>query len=396
MFGDRLVIPKSLQKVVIRQLHKGHPGIVNMKMIARSHVYWPKIDSQLEEFVKQCSNCQSIAKDPVKSLLYSWPTPEEPWERVHVDYAGPIKGKFYFIIIDSFSKFPVVYVTNTPNTSTTISKLAECFSMFGDPVKLVTDNATYFKSAKFEEFCLKNGIEHITTPAFHPQSNGQVERFVDTLKRALKKMEGEGSVDEILPKFLKIYRTTPSRSTKNNQSPADNIFKYKFKNEWRLLKPQSVPVIIRNHKEEAQFNKRHGAKERKFRKGEKVAVKRFFNNKSHWRDAIIIEKVGNVLYNVLISKTRKLIRAHANQIRKVDCNVEIQGDKAPLDILMEEFMIPQSNQQPIQQQLQQNEGDQKVQQFQQQQLLINEFYVGAKRKLYQWTLMNLRNYLHLK
>lgn len=343
MSGDRLVIPSKLRDPIIKQLHKGHPGIVNMKSIARSYVYWPGIDKQLEEFVKQCSSCQEVAKQPTKTLLHSWPIPSEAWERVHADYAGPLNGKYLLIIVDAFSKFPVVYVTNSTSTQTTIDKLSDCFGLLGNPGKLVTDNATNFKSAKFEEFCAQRGIVHTTSPAFHPQSNGQAERFVDTIKRSLKKMKGEGRVEEILPTFLQVYRSTPNYSSSHKQAPADMIFRHKFRTNWRLLEPPKDIAIERNEKQENQFNKKHGAIKKSFNRGDKVAVMRFYNNKRNWCNATIIEKVGNVLYNVLLQHNGKLIRAHSNQMRKIDCNLDGKHQNIPLNILLQDFRLPTSS-----------------------------------------------------
>ncbi|KFD46355.1 hypothetical protein M514_12771 [Trichuris suis] len=67
--GERVVIPVSLQRLVLCQLHRGHPGIVKMKALARSHVYRPGLDNQIEELVKRCNRCASVAKLPLKTTL---------------------------------------------------------------------------------------------------------------------------------------------------------------------------------------------------------------------------------------------------------------------------------------------------------------------------------------
>ncbi|XP_021709560.1 uncharacterized protein K02A2.6-like, partial [Aedes aegypti] len=106
-------------------------------------------------------------------------------QRVHVDYAGPIEGDYYLIAVDSFSKWPEIVQTNRITSAVTISILRGLFARLGMPVTLVSDNGTQFTSAEFADFCASNGIEHLTTAPFHPQSNGQAERFVDTFKRAV-------------------------------------------------------------------------------------------------------------------------------------------------------------------------------------------------------------------
>ena len=71
-----------------------------------------------------------------------------------------------------------------------IRKLSGLFACFVVPEFLVTDNGIQFMSPVFKRFCNENGISQLQSPPYHPQSNGQVERFVDTIKRALVKGEG--------------------------------------------------------------------------------------------------------------------------------------------------------------------------------------------------------------
>ena len=89
MFFDRVVIPPVLQRKVLNKFHRGHPGIVRMKAIARSFAYWPGIDKQIEDHVNDCNPCQSVMKNPGKVELESWPIPTKPWSRLHIDIAGP-------------------------------------------------------------------------------------------------------------------------------------------------------------------------------------------------------------------------------------------------------------------------------------------------------------------
>ena len=84
----------------------------------------------------------------------------------------------------------------------TIRRLNELFAQFGVPEVLVSDNGSQFTSNEFAEFFKQNAIKHLRSPPGHPQSNGQVERFVDIFKRALYKMKGTGTTQELLQKFL--------------------------------------------------------------------------------------------------------------------------------------------------------------------------------------------------
>ena len=89
----RVVIPPQRREEVLHLLHESHPGIVTIKNLARSYVWWPRMDTRLEEKVKTCQVCQSHQKTLPCSPLHPWEWQGRPWPRIHVDYAGPPHGK---------------------------------------------------------------------------------------------------------------------------------------------------------------------------------------------------------------------------------------------------------------------------------------------------------------
>ncbi|XP_055584804.1 uncharacterized protein K02A2.6-like [Uranotaenia lowii] len=315
-----------------------------MKSIARSYVYWPNIDCDIEDFVRKCSSCAIAAKAPVKSTLSSWPIPTEPWTRLHLDYAGPVRGKFYLVIIDACSKWPEIFATNNTTASTTVAKVRECISRFGCPHSIVTDNGTQFTSELFAKMCQEYGIEHVRTPAFHPQSNGQAERFVDTLKRALLKM-GEKNPDEALLTFLETYRYTPNASLPQNKSPAEALLGRRIRTKFDLMKRSRPQPTLVNENQNKQYNQKHGSKQRLFQPNEKVFALIHIRNQQHWAQGIVIERKGQVVYTVLLDdpKRKGLIRSHVNQLRsRAASDMTSTEQQIPLQVLLEEFKIPQS------------------------------------------------------
>lgn len=92
------------------------------------------------------------------------------------------------------------------------SRYNQISSRFDIPETIVTNNGTQFCSGEFKKMCEQLRIVHIRTAPYHPQSNGQAERYVNTLKRSLRKIvEGEEVPSvEALQKFLHVYRSTPS------------------------------------------------------------------------------------------------------------------------------------------------------------------------------------------
>lgn len=264
LFGDRIVIPLAFRSQIVHQLHKSHPGIVRMKNLARSYVYWPNIDKQIENFVRSCSQCAQAAKLPPKTTLSSWPIPTRPWQRIHIDFAGPLKSAYFLLMIDAYSKWPEIVRTTSLSASTTLKILRSSFSRFGLPEIITSDNGTHFTAECVQRFFNSNGIQHIRTSPYSPMSNGQAERSVDTLKRTLKKLSNDGTIDENLDTFLFNYRITPNESSPSKLSPAETILGRKIRTTFDLLKPPVKITQERNSKMEQYYNSKHGAKKRNF------------------------------------------------------------------------------------------------------------------------------------
>ena len=296
LFGERVVVPTSLQNRVLKQFHSGHQGINRMKALARSYVYWPNMDTQLEQLVNTCTKCQLAAKAPRKNTLCSWPISESPWTRIHIDFAGPIKGHQYLVLVDSFSKWPEIFRMKNITAEETILKLQEVFSRFGTPETLVSDNGTSFTSAKFSDFCKVNGINHIRTPPYSPASNGQAERFVDTFKRTLQKLEGEGTPPEVLQIFLSTYRATPNPRTPKGNSPAEALMNRKIRLPVDIIRPKPNQARTTDTKMEKQYNKHHGAVHRVFTPFQSVLAKDYRNGMEKWTPGHIVRRSGKTVY----------------------------------------------------------------------------------------------------
>ncbi|KAI0229609.1 hypothetical protein LSAT2_019953, partial [Lamellibrachia satsuma] len=145
--------------------------------------------------------------------LSPWPLPDEPWDRIHVDFAGPFLGNMWMLVMDAYSKWPsVVRMSKYPTTETTIMALNILFTTLGSPKTLVSDNGPQFGSKQFEDWCRLNGIVHFTSAPFHPPSNGEAERLVGVFKTAMQRSVGEEGKerDKATMGFLREYRSTPN------------------------------------------------------------------------------------------------------------------------------------------------------------------------------------------
>ena len=69
MSGIRVIVPAKLRKLVLQELHQTHIGMVRMKMVARSYVWWTKLDKDIEQLVKSCSHCQAVRNLPPMAPL---------------------------------------------------------------------------------------------------------------------------------------------------------------------------------------------------------------------------------------------------------------------------------------------------------------------------------------
>ena len=96
LWGSRVVIPKYGHEQLLQDLHDGHPGISKMKALARSFVWWPGIDQEIENLVKRCDDCQKIRPSPPVAPLHPWSWPTRPWSRLHLDYAGPFLNHMFW------------------------------------------------------------------------------------------------------------------------------------------------------------------------------------------------------------------------------------------------------------------------------------------------------------
>ena len=168
-----------------------------MKALARTVIWWPKLDMDIEEMVKGCNECQLTRSMPPAAPLNPLPWPTKPWSRIHVDFAGPFMNHMFLIIIDAGSKWIEAFPMLTSTSKATIQHLKTLFSQFGLPDILVSDNGSCFTSAEFQDFLLSNGIKHWKSAPYHPSSNGLAEKAVQIVKQGLKRMK-DGTINDKL------------------------------------------------------------------------------------------------------------------------------------------------------------------------------------------------------
>ncbi|PAA64530.1 hypothetical protein BOX15_Mlig015521g3 [Macrostomum lignano] len=213
--GHRVVIPRSLRCKTIGVVHQAHLGIV--KSLARTEFWWPAMDKDLEKTISKCRVCRS-AKPQNRDFRTPWPQAAGPWQRVHADFAGPIQKQYILVLVDAYTGYPEIYIVNDMKSTTVIERLRRTFSQFGVPQTLVTDNGPNFMSSELNQWLTEIDCKHLTTPAYHPQSNGAAERLVRTVKETI---EANGFSQKTIDRFLLFYRASAGR---NGVSPAEQMF----------------------------------------------------------------------------------------------------------------------------------------------------------------------------
>ncbi|XP_056001322.1 uncharacterized protein K02A2.6-like [Ostrea edulis] len=126
-WGNRVIIPDILREKVITELHSGHIGIVKMKAVARSYVWWPKIDEAIEEICKACYGCKRVQNAPSAAPVHPWNFLPKAWHRLHIDFAGPFHHAMFLIIVDAYSKWPEVFEMKSTTSTATINTLRTLF-----------------------------------------------------------------------------------------------------------------------------------------------------------------------------------------------------------------------------------------------------------------------------
>ena len=160
---------------------------------------------------------------PPTAQIHACSFPSRPWFRFHVDFAGPISGHTYMVVVDAYSKFPEVVRMSSTSVTATITVLRDIFSLHDLPEILVSDNGPQFVANEFQQFCRNNAIMHRTSAAYKPSTNCQAERVVQIPKSAIKQAKiTKRDVNAVIAKSLLVFRNTPHSTTGETRGTITN------------------------------------------------------------------------------------------------------------------------------------------------------------------------------
>ena len=161
MWGSRVIMPSKYHAQLLGELHEGHLGILKMKALTRSYMWWPGMDKAIEEVGKGCTEYQLSQNNPQTARPHVWEWPVRPWQRFHV--------------------FNVLSPKVIPMTSTSAARIMNRGTKEAVLHTWLTRTADQFRT-----FVRSKGMKHMKSAPYHPNTNGMAERFVQRFKQALR------------------------------------------------------------------------------------------------------------------------------------------------------------------------------------------------------------------
>jgi transposase InsO family protein len=225
----RPLVPEPYRRKIFDSLHGlAHPGVKASRRLISARYVWPGLSADVTTWCRQCVNCQR------SKIVRHVHLPPEPiaipprrFAHLHVDLVGPLpvsRGfQYIFTIIDRTSR----WVEAVPLVATTAADCAEALfhawiTRYGVPAAITSDRGPQFSSAVWAAVCELLHIDHHSTTAFHPQSNGMVERWHRRLKDALRSRAAMADWAAHLPWVLLALRAAPHDDS--GLSPAEAMF----------------------------------------------------------------------------------------------------------------------------------------------------------------------------
>ncbi|CAD7085746.1 unnamed protein product [Hermetia illucens] len=226
--GPRPYIPATFRKEVFHAVHDlAHPGIRTTNRLVTGKYFWPSMNKDINSWARECIACQKCkVSRHVRKEVGSFPRTTKRFHTIHLDIIGPLRDshgyKYCLTIIDRFTRWPeAIPLKDITAQSCAEALCREWIPRFGVPAVVITDQGMQFESTLFSELGKLLGFKRQRTTAYHPQSNGMLERWHRTLKAAIMARD-DPSWTQVLPLVLLGLRTT--RREEFAASPAELVY----------------------------------------------------------------------------------------------------------------------------------------------------------------------------
>ena len=219
----QIVVPEILHQTVIDLAHEGYQGIEKTKSLLREKVWFSGINNEVEKKVKSYLACQATTLETKREPLNLSPLPKEPWQQISAYFKELSDGGYLLVLYDDYSRYPIVEFIPSVSAPVVIPRVHKIFVEFRVSAQARTDNGPPFNGEEFKSFGNSSGFEHRKITPKWPQANGEVERFMRTIKKTI-----EAAIVEHRPwkheshDMLRNYRATPHSST--GRPPATALF----------------------------------------------------------------------------------------------------------------------------------------------------------------------------
>lgn len=246
----QIVLPTGYRLQIMKLAHEhicsGHLGVTKTYDRIARYFFWPSLKSSVSAFVRSCHICQLVGKPnqviphaPLKPI----PVIGEPFERLILDCVGPLpKSKsghqYVLTIMCAATRYPEAVPLRSIKAKVVVKELVKFCSLFGLPRVIQTDQGTNFTSRLFEQLVDELQVEHQMSSAYHPESQGALERFHQTLKSMLRTYCVETNKEWVdgLPLLMFAIRSTKQESL--GFSPAELVFGHTVRGPLKLLSEQ--------------------------------------------------------------------------------------------------------------------------------------------------------------
>uniref|UniRef100_A0A1L8DIS4 RNA-directed DNA polymerase n=3 Tax=Nyssomyia neivai TaxID=330878 RepID=A0A1L8DIS4_9DIPT len=280
--GDKIVVPQDLRARMLDLGHEGHPGMSAMKRRLRDRVWWPRMDSEIEKYVRRCEGCRLVSNPDHPEPMMRRELPSGPWIDVAADFMGPLpSGEYLFVIIDYYSRYMEIEIMSKITAAETTKRLRKIFLRLGNPITMTVDNGRQLVGREMEDFCAERKILLNNTTPYWPQQNGEVERQNRSLLKRLRISHAQGrNWKQDLEKYLLQYYTTPHSTT--GKTPTELAYGRTIRGKIPSLKDvQSQPPPtevsdrdrIQKQKGKEAEDKKRGAKRSEIEVGDVVLLK---------------------------------------------------------------------------------------------------------------------------
>lgn len=255
--GVQIVVPNHMRREVLGKIHYNHQGIQKCKLRARECVFWPGMTKEIEDLVNNCMACRAVQNQNCREPQIDKEVPGRPWQIVAADILH-FQGKDYLLVVDAYSKYPEFSHLHNLSSGHLVAHCKTVMARHGIPEIFYSDNGPQFRSREFKEFGKQWNFQHRTSSPTYAQSNGLVERNVQTVKKMLKKAVLDRK--DIMLSLLE-YRNTPLDN--HLPSPAQLLFGRRLRGMMpfttEFLKPELQPNIqadlaVRQHKQKLSYD----------------------------------------------------------------------------------------------------------------------------------------------